>query len=226
VEDLNLQFVDLGRIGYAAALEIQREVHAEILEGRRGPTVFLLEHDPVITVSKRDTAMGNVLASAELLRSEGVELCETDRGGDVTYHGPGQLVVYPIVPLAMLGMNVRQFVCMLEQAIIDTVKSFGVTAGRDSAGIGVWVAGAKVAAIGVRVRRWVPMHGLALNVTTNLDHFKLIVPCGLTRPVTSLQLLLGDRCPGMPAVKSAMIDALRRLAAQPPVLADACRPAV
>ncbi len=207
-----LRFLDLGRIAYRPALELQREIHTEVLEGRCPPTVLLLEHDPVITVTPRDGVAGHVLANTEALKVAGVELCETDRGGDVTYHGPGQLVAYPILPLQPLGMNVREYVCMLEWVIIDTLARFGVTAKRDPAGIGVWTGDAKIAAIGVRIRRWIAMHGLALNVTTNLDHFKLIVPCGLTRPVTSLQTILGPRCPAIAEVKAAMSEAFRERA--------------
>jgi len=260
--------VDLGRIRYEPAFEMQSRLHAEVLEGRRPPTVLLLEHEPVITVSKRDTALGHLLADEARLEREGVELCRTDRGGDITYHGPGQLVAYPILPLQRFGLNLRQYVHLLEAAIIDAVGAFGVEAHRDECAIGVWVGGpprdsesksaeagttdgaateaggeasacstgsaedalacaapapgasgtsedglpggAKLAAIGVRVRRWVSMHGLALNVTTNLDHFGMIVPCGLERPVTSLQRELGEHCPGMAEVTEALRGSLER----------------
>lgn len=236
---LDLEFRDLGRIGYEQALQMQRDLHQEVREGRRGPTVLLLEHDPVVTVSKRDTAQANLLAGPELLKQQGVSVCRTDRGGDITYHGPGQLVAYPILPLQIFGLNVRQYVRLLEQVIIDTVARFGVAAHRDSCAVGVWVTpgedgtaiaehdvptpaacqsdqqvasgppSAKLAAIGVRVQRWISMHGIALNVEPNMDHFKLIVPCGLAgRAVTSLAELLGDRVPGMPQVKDAFRETL------------------
>lgn len=231
---LDVEFRDLGRIGYEAAFALQRELHEAVRAGERGPVVLLLEHDPVVTVSKRDSAMANVIASPDLLERQGVAVCRTNRGGDVTYHGPGQLVVYPILPLQRFNLNVRQYVRLLEQVVIDTAATFGVRAHRDACAVGVWVGGndpdaaeqlestagdsscptinndsAKLAAVGVRVQRWVSMHGLALNVEPDMTHFNLIVPCGLAgRPVTSLAQLLGDRCPGMDQVKDALRDAL------------------
>ncbi len=231
---MKLEIRDLGRIGYADAWALQRELHAAVLQGRQPPTFLLLEHEPVITVSQRDTAWQNLRATAEFLKRQGIEVAQTDRGGDITYHGPGQLVVYPIVPLQPLGLNVRQYVAALEEAIIQALGEFGVTGRRDPAGIGVWVevnaergtrnveraetvascelrvaSFAKIAAIGVRVRRWITLHGLALNVTTDLTHFRHIVPCGLDKPVTSLQQLLGPQCPAMDRVKQAMARSLR-----------------
>lgn len=204
----DLLVTDLGRMAYAAAFDLQQQIHADVLDGRRPPTVLLLEHDPVITVSRRDSAAANLLASPAQLQAAGVELCQTDRGGDITYHGPGQLVVYPIIPLERYRLNVRQYVHLLEGVIIETLAAFGVEAQRDACAVGVWVQEAKIAAIGVRVRRWVTLHGLALNVTTDLSHFKLINPCGLSRPVTSLERLLGPACPSMPQVKARLQHAL------------------
>lgn len=156
-------------------------------------TIITVEHDPVITVTKRPEARGHVLASAELLARSGVELVETDRGGDVTYHGPGQLVVYPIVDLQRTGIRLHGFMRLLEQAVMRAVADLGVHAIRDDAATGVWLPDAggrperKICAIGIRVSRWISRHGLALNVSPDLGHFGLIVPCGLVgRPVTSL----------------------------------------
>lgn len=209
-----LEVRDLGRISYDAALAIQREAHAAVLAGREGGgapmRLLLLEHDPpVVTVSRRPTSPGNVLASEGLLASLGIERRETDRGGDVTYHGPGQVVAYAILDLASLGLRVHDHMRLLEQAVIDAIARFGVAGSRDQKATGVWVGegprAAKVAAMGVRVSRGVSMHGLALNVDPDLSHFGLIVPCGLVgRPVTSLRRELGDRCPSVPAVKSAL----------------------
>src|SRR5690606_29440764 len=158
---------------------------------------------------------GHVLATPGLLARHGVELVETDRGGDVTYHGPGQLVAYPIVDLNRVGLRLHEYMRALEGAVIAAVAGFGVAGERDPAATGVWVPGAvrgesaKLCAMGVRVRRWVSMHGLALNVTTDLSHFGLIVPCGLAgRPVTSLHALLGDRCPPMAEGTAAVVRAL------------------
>lgn len=211
-------------MGYAAAYERQAAAHAEVMEDRerrprpsRAGIVLTVEHDPVITVSRRATAGGNVLASAELLARQGVERVETDRGGDVTYHGPGQLVVYPILDLTLLNLGLHDYMRLLEQSVIDTCAEFGVAAERDPTATGVWVRDAsgelaKVAAFGVRVRRWVSMHGLAINITTNMEHFGLIVPCGLLgRPVTSLQKLLGEECPAWEVVRRELVGNLSRL---------------
>jgi lipoate-protein ligase B len=235
-----LQFVDLGQMAYEAALAEQRRIHEAVVNGDQPPTVLLVEHEPVITLGRRADAVANLRADEALLEQQGVSVCRTDRGGDVTYHGPGQLVAYPIIRLNDLGLNLRRYVWSLEQAIIETVVGFGVEAHRDACAVGVWVGGkrkkaanndsaqctesvrshgngedcvyhdgAKLAAIGVRVRRWVSMHGLALNVDPNMRHFDLIVPCGLAgRPVTSLRQLLGENCPTITTVKQKLIHTL------------------
>lgn len=203
---------DLLRVNYAEALALQRRLRRQVIDQRAdavgpGPMhLLLLEHDPpVITISRRPGARRNLMATDEQLGRAGVEIAETDRGGDITYHGPGQLVAYAILDLNRLGLRINSYLRLLEQVVIDALASFGVHGERDSAATGVWVNGAKVAAIGVRVSRWVTMHGLALNVTTNLAHFDLIVPCGLAgRGVTSLQRELRRRCPTMGEVKAAL----------------------
>jgi len=168
----------------------------------------------VITYGRRPGVDKNLLASAEQLATMGVEIVQSDRGGDITFHGPGQLVVYPIIRLADHRLSVSGYVHLLEEIIISALDRFGVPANADPAAVGVWTpsngcSSAKVCAIGVRIRRGVTLHGLALNVTTDLRYFDLIVPCGLaSRPVTSLQQLLGDRAPNMPKVKSILIEQL------------------
>jgi lipoate-protein ligase B len=237
-----LPVIDLGRMEYAAAYAVQQEHHAEVLALRETPEageapgrILLVEHDPpVITVSQRKDARQHLLATPEMLAGQGVTVAETDRGGDITYHGPGQLVVYPIIDLNAHRLRLHDYMRLLEDAVIDALAEFGVRAERDVGATGVWVRpmsevgsgkvevqedkakpAAKICAMGVRVRRWVSLHGLALNVTTNLEHFKLIVPCGLAgRPVTSLRELLGARCPEMERVKQVLAAALSsRLAA-------------
>jgi len=208
--DERIHIEDLGRMRYEPALERQRRTHAAVTAGEQPETILLLEHEPVVTVSKRKGAADNIVAGEAMLEQAGVEVCRTDRGGDVTYHGPGQIVAYPIIRLNDHGLNLRQYVWLLEQAMIDTVGRFGIEAGRDECAVGVWTGGAKLAAIGVRASRWVTMHGLALNVTTNLDHFNLIVPCGLVgRPVTSMRQLLGTACPPIDQVKPILVDRLQ-----------------
>jgi lipoyl(octanoyl) transferase len=208
-----LPVVDLGAMPYAEAFERQTAEHEAVLALRderplddphaRLGSLLLVEHDPpVITVSRRPDAARHLLASEAHLRALGVEVQPTDRGGDITYHGPGQLVAYPIIDLNRVGLRLHDYMRLLEQAVIDTCDRLGVRTARDDTATGVWVpgderhpGGAKICAIGVRVRRWVTMHGLALNVATNLEHFKLIVPCGLAgRPVTSIaeQLARGN----------------------------------
>ncbi len=221
--DAPFELVDLGRMAYAPAFERQRALHDAIVASReagapRIGTLVLVEHDPpVITVSRRPEARGHLLASGELLARHGVEVAETDRGGDITYHGPGQLVAYPIFDLNTLGLNLHAYMRMLEQAVIDTCSEVGVRTVRDPGATGVWTVGstgeaqAKIAALGVRVRRWVTMHGLALNVSTNLEHFDFIVPCGLAgRSVTSLERELKSTVQ-MEAVKASLVGALSRL---------------
>lgn len=224
---------DLGRVGYGEALALQRSlqqgVQAARAEGCLQGHLLLLEHDPpVITVSRRPGAAGNVLASDELLARHGIERHETDRGGDVTYHGPGQLVAYPIVDLDALGLRINGWIRLLEQSVIDTLATFGVRAGRDPGATGVWVGrrdedadgvgGRKIAAIGVRVSRWVAMHGLALNVDPDLSHFGLIVPCGLVgRPVTSIAAELDGRgVPSMDEVKRELTRQFVQRLSTPP----------
>lgn len=217
----SVEVFDLGRIGYTDALSLQREAHARVVEARvveaggdlepsdaiAPMPVFLLEHAPaVVTVTRRPEAASHVLASDALLASHGIERVETDRGGDVTYHGPGQLVAYPILDIERLGLRVHPYVRFLEQCIIDVLAEDGLLGLRDTTATGVWVGrdGAperKIAAIGVRLSRFVSLHGFALNVAPDLSHFGLIVPCGLTRPVTSMQAELGGRAPSVAEVK-------------------------
>lgn len=220
-----VRVIDVGRIAYAEAYAMQCAHYEEVLAAREGGApeggrVLLVEHDPpVITITRRAGAASHLLATEEMLRRAGVTVAETDRGGDITYHGPGQLVVYPILDLNVFHLRLHDYMRLLEQAVIDTIGGFGVVGVRDASATGVWVprgegltGAAKICAMGVRIRRWVSMHGLALNVTTNLQHFQLIVPCGLAgRPVTSLQAELGERSPSMDTVKSALVANLQRL---------------
>lgn len=209
---------DLGRMPYEAALAEQRAVQAAVIAGRGPMTVLLLEHDPpVITISRRRGAREHLLASPEALAAAGVTVAETDRGGDITYHGPGQLIAYPIIDLNRFGLRLHGWMRRLEETVIATAAAWGVAADRDPEATGVWVrpddpgGGAKLCAMGVRVSRWVTMHGLALNVRPRLEHFDFIVPCGLRgRAVTSLHRELGTACPGMDAVKAVFVRELER----------------
>jgi lipoyl(octanoyl) transferase len=182
------QLRELGRTDYGAALELQQRLVGERKQGLIADQLLLLEHPHVITLG-RNGHMENLLAGDEVLRRAGISFYPTDRGGDVTYHGPGQLVGYPIVDLREWSRDVGAYVRALEQAIIDTLADFGIAAGRIPKLTGVWVGEQKIAAIGVHISRWVTSHGFALNVTTDLNYFHYIVPCGLTKPVTSMARL-------------------------------------
>ncbi len=222
---LPLDTIDLGLMPYAQALERQRAELERVLASRDTPEpilgrILLVEHPPVITISNRPGAATNLLASPELLASMGVTLEHTDRGGDIPYHGPGPLVAYPLLDLNRLALGLHEYMRLLEQAVIDTLASFGVQGRREPGSTGVWVKPSpsthpdesmKIAAMGVRVRRWVSMHGLSLNIDPDMSHYALIVPCGLVgRPVTSLRQLLGDACPTMPQVRAALLHAMRK----------------
>jgi len=190
--DERLAVVRRGETPYGEAFELPRELHAERCAGARPDTLILLTHPPVVTLG-RASDPAHLLLTPEECRARGVEVHETDRGGDVTWHGPGQLVGYPIVDLRARGLGPRAFLRRLEGSLIDLLASFGVGAGREEGLTGVWSGGAKVAAIGIRVSRGVSMHGFALNVTTDPAAFGLIVPCGIRdRPVTSLDRLTDE----------------------------------
>jgi len=179
---------DLGRVAYGEAFELQRQLVGQRKQGLIPDQLLLVEHPHVITMG-RNGHMDNVLASEEVLSRTGIEFQQTDRGGDVTYHGPGQIVGYPIIDLRDWKRDVVAYVRAIEQAIIDALAGFDIAATRSDGNTGVWVDKGKVAAIGVHISRWVTSHGFALNVTTDLDYFRYIIPCGLTKPVTSMQAI-------------------------------------
>ena len=181
----------LGRVGYARGLELQQRLVAERQAGRIPDQLLLLEHDPVFTLG-RNARAENVLWPAELLCARGFEVFETGRGGDVTYHGPGQLVGYPILELGPGRRDVHRYVRDLEEVMIRTCADHGLAATRVPGLTGAWLGDEKIGAIGVRIARWVTSHGFALNVGTDLSAFELIVPCGIrNRGVTSLERALG-----------------------------------
>src|SRR5215472_16933477 len=179
---------ELGRIGYEDALALQQQLVAERKQGKAPDHLLLLEHPHVITLG-RNGHMENVLAGSDILSRAGIAFHPTDRGGDVTYHGPGQLVGYPILDLREWKRDVGAYVRAVEQTIIDTLADYGIAAGRIPKLTGVWVGERKIASIGVHLSRWVTSHGFALNVSTDLSYFQYIVPCGLTKPVTSMAAL-------------------------------------
>lgn len=196
---------------YGDALQLQRALVDDRRAGRVPDTLLLLEHPHVLTLGVRGGARAHILASPERLRDLGVEVFEAGRGGDVTYHGPGQLVGYPIVDLRPDRQDVHRYVRDLEEVLIRTCADFGVTAGRLSGFTGAWVTHPsrgleKIAAIGVRISRWITSHGFALNVDTDLRYFDLIVPCGISdRGVTSLAAATGRRI-AMADVEDAVVS--------------------
>ena len=178
----------LGRVDYASALELQQRLAGDRKQGLVPDQLLLLEHPHVITLG-RNGHLENLLADDDILARAGIAFHATDRGGDVTYHGPGQLVGYPILDLRDWKRDVGAYVRAVEEILIATLADYGIAAGRISKLTGVWVDGRKIAAIGVHLSRWVTSHGFALNVSTDLSYFQYIVPCGLTMPVTSMAAL-------------------------------------
>ena len=187
----------LGTVPYGEALEIQNALAEERRHGRIGDVLLLLEHPHVLTLGARgDGGRAHILATPARLAELGVEVFETGRGGDVTYHGPGQLVGYPILDLKPDRCDVHKYVRDIEEVIIRTCADYGIRAGRIPGMTGVWAGHEKIAAIGIRISRWITSHGFAFNISTNLDYFRLIVPCGITdHGVTSLDRLLGRTVP-------------------------------
>lgn len=187
----------LGVVPYADALAMQRALVEQRRAGRIEDVLLLLQHPPVITFGvKGDGGRANVVAPAERLAALGIEMSETGRGGDVTYHGPGQVVGYPILDLRPDRCDVHRYVRDIEEVMIRVCADYGVRAGRIPGLTGTWVGAEKIGAIGIRISRWITSHGFAFNVSTNLDHFKLIVPCGIAdRGVTSLERATGRRIP-------------------------------
>jgi lipoyl(octanoyl) transferase len=183
----------LGTVPYGDVLALQRELVEERRANRIPDLLLLLQHPSVITFGvKGDGGRANVRVTAERLAELGVELSETGRGGDVTYHGPGQIVGYPILDLKPDRCDVHRYVRDLEDVMIRVCADYGVTAGRIAGLTGTWVGGEKIGAIGVRISRWITSHGFAFNVATNLDDFQLIVPCGIAdHGVTSLEKATG-----------------------------------
>lgn len=176
---------DLGLMPYGEALKIQQELVEQRKQGLISDQLLFVEHPHVITLG-RNGHLENLLADEETLRHAGVEFHETNRGGDITYHGPGQITAYPILDLREWKRDVLAYIRALESVLIETLRFFRLDADRVPGATGVWVNGAKAAAIGVHISRWVTYHGFALNVTTDLAYFRYIVPCGLQKPVTSM----------------------------------------
>jgi lipoyl(octanoyl) transferase len=205
---MDVEVRTLGLVPYADGLELQRRLVEQRRAGEIPDQLLLLEHPPVITLGvKARAGTPHLLATPAALQAQGVELFESGRGGDVTYHGPGQLVGYPILDLNPDRRDVHRYVRDIEEVMIRAVAAFGITAERAAGLTGAWVGPNKIAAIGVRISRWITSHGFALNVNTDLSHFNLIVPCGISdRGVTSIERQLGRKVP-MEEAKMAVASA-------------------
>lgn len=184
--------LDLGVMPYEEAFALQESLVAKRSQGKMCDTLILLEHPPVVTLT-RAKAAGNIIVPLEKLKNEGIALHKTNRGGDITYHGPGQLVGYPILDLNDHGKDLHRYVHTIEEMLIKVLKDYGVEGHRERGYPGVWVKGEKIAAIGIAVKKgWISMHGFSLNIDCRLDHFALIIPCGIkNKSVTSLRKALG-----------------------------------
>jgi lipoyl(octanoyl) transferase len=193
----------LGNVDYEDALRLQNRLAAARGEEKIGDVLLLLQHPPVITMGKSGKAH-NVL-DPQAIREKNIKVIFTDRGGDVTYHGPGQLVIYPILNLHLHGLSVPGYVWKLEETVIRLLARYGIQAARVEKMRGVWVGKEKIAALGVHLSRWISKHGVALNVNTNLDPFDLINPCGTGRRATSMARILGRELP-VEEVESLMIQ--------------------
>jgi lipoyl(octanoyl) transferase len=205
----------LGLVSYADGLELQRALVDDRKAGRIPDTLLLLQHPHVLTIGVKKDGRQHILAPFDELAARGVEVFETGRGGDVTYHGPGQLVGYPIIDLNPDRRDVHRYVRDLEEVMIRVCADYGLSAGRVTGMSGAWIGEAKIGAIGVRISRWVTSHGFAFNVTTDLDFFNLIVPCGIAdKAVTSLAAQLG-RCVPMADVEDAFVRHFSAVFAKP-----------
>jgi lipoate-protein ligase B len=218
--DRSLLVTDLGRLPYADALALQRDAARARLDGRLAHDLLLLvEHPPVVTTG-RSTKDGNLLLDREALARRGIDLFDVERGGDVTFHGPGQLVGYPILHLSRHREDLHWYLRQVEQVLIDAVASQDIAATRNAGKTGVWTNGRKIGSIGVHARQWVTWHGFALNVTTDLSYFDVMVPCGIVDVVmTSVERELLERAEGaclapppglFDDVRAAVVDAAGR----------------
>jgi lipoate-protein ligase B len=206
-----MRVIDLGRMEYQAAWDAQLRAHEEVAAGQED-TLILVEHPPVLTLGA-SFHEENLLLSAHQYRERGIEVVRTDRGGDVTYHGPGQLVIYPVFDVARHGRDLHLWLRQLEEAVIVALRSFGLAGRRHPPHTGVWVGGdedpSKVAAIGIKVKRWVSLHGIAVNCDNDLGPFSLIVPCGIhDHGVTSISKALGAAI-GPDEAKAPFVQAFR-----------------
>jgi lipoic acid synthetase len=198
-----LRLIDLGCCSYDDAHAQQLAVRAQLISGQAADTLLLAEHDPVVTLGRRGDRSG--ILSAPGLREAGIAVVQTERGGNVTYHGPGQLVAYPILNLRHWGTDLRRYVERLEQVAVQTLDSYGIEAWGDSEQHGVYTARGKIASVGIHVTHWVTMHGIALNVDPDMEHWQLIAPCNLPDVNASSMALELPDCPSITTVRDQFI---------------------
>jgi lipoate-protein ligase B len=184
--------LEIEQIGYHEAHELQKKLVNARLKNQIKDILLLLEHSPVFTASRKET-FNHILADQSALEKEGIQVCQTDRGGDVTYHGPGQVVGYSIMDLKAQGKDLHRYIRNIEQMLIDTLMEYGIRAENKPQYPGVWVGEEKIAAIGIAIKKgWISMHGFALNVEPNMKHYEMIIPCGIAdKGVTSMAAILG-----------------------------------
>ena len=212
-----MNVVDLGQKDYKEVWDIQKLIHEKRVQDKLCNTLLLVEHNPVITMGKSGKNT-NLLLSPRMLEQKRIAYYEIERGGDVTFHGPGQLVGYPIFNVKKGLAGIRPFVNKMEHAIIQTLAKFGISGEKREKMIGVWAEEKKICSIGIAVKRWVSFHGFALNVNTNLDHFDLIVPCGLKNvTMTSMQEIIQGEV-SMDKVKHSIIDSFNSVFEEVPIV--------
>lgn len=205
-----VDIITLGRTEYGACWALQKRLLEQRLAGEIGDVLLLTEHDHVYTIGKGGTDL-HLLAQQEELAAKGIRVYHSDRGGDITYHGPGQLVGYPILDLNNYYLDLHRYLRDLEEVVLRTLAEYGVTGRRDPDYTGVWVGNDKICAIGVRTNRWITMHGFAFNVSTDLSHFSRIIPCGIfEKGITSLQSILGY-APDSAEVAARVVDQFARV---------------
>jgi len=205
-----LSVIDLGRQPYHPVWDFQRELQKKRIEQQIPDTLIFVEHDPVYTIGKSGTDL-HVIANNDFLQAHGIKVVQVDRGGDVTYHGPGQLVGYPIFDLHQHKQSVSWYMRSLEEVFIQVLAEYDIKGARSEGYTGVWVKDEKITALGVRISRWVTMHGFAFNINTDVSHFDGIIPCGIFHHgVTSLQKILGHAVE-MNEVKQIVIEAFERV---------------
>jgi lipoate-protein ligase B len=198
---ITYNILDLGKSHYNDAWELQKRLQSQRISGQIDDQLLLVEHFPVYTLGK-NTPKEHLL----IKESDNISIIQTDRGGDITFHGPGQLVGYPILDLNQYKRSISWYMRELEQLIIDVLKEYDINAGRKKGLTGVWVKGKKIAALGVRISKWVTMHGFSLNINPDLKYYQGIIPCGITEyGVTSMADLLNDDVPNMSEIKDTLV---------------------